>query len=222
MRKIRVVENILKANEQLAGQVRRKLRQANVVSFNLIGSPGSGKTALLEWTIPALSADFRILTIEGDCATARDAQRIQSLGVEVVQINTGKGCHIPAHLVLQALGDVALDQFDVLLIENVGNLVCPSELDLGETAKIAVISTPEGDDKPQKYPMLFRQCRSVVLNKIDLIPHVPFDSKRFESDLKGVNPEVPLFALSCKTGEGVGAWLDWLRQQIRKEMAETK
>ena len=214
MKEIRVVQNILRANEELAGQVRRRLTEAGVVSFNLIGSPGAGKTALLERTLPALKDDVRLAVIEADCATSRDAERVAALGVEVVQVNTGKGCHVPAQLVLRALEGLALDDLDLLLIENVGNLVCPSELDIGETAKIAVISVAEGDDKPQKYPMLFRQAAAVVLNKIDLAPYTPFDRERFESDLRGVNAAVPLFGVSCTTGEGIDAWAAWLRQRL--------
>ena len=215
MKEIPVLRSILRANEELAGQVRRRLTDAGVVAFNLIGSPGAGKTSLLERAVPHLKADLCVVAIEADCATARDAERIGALGIEVLQINTGKGCHVPAHLILQALDRFALDRIDLLLIENVGNLVCPSELDLGETAKIAVISVPEGDDKPQKYPMLFRQCEAVVLNKIDLIPHTSFSRERFESDLRGVNPQVPLFAVSCRTGEGIDAWVGWTRERVR-------
>jgi len=214
MAEIPVLENILKANEELANQVRRRLTAAGVVAFNFIGSPGAGKTALLERTIPVLRADFRIAVIEADCATSRDAQRVQALNVAVIQINTGKGCHVPAHLILQALDGFALDETDLLFIENVGNLVCPSELDIGETAKIAVLSTAEGDDKPQKYPMLFRQCHAVVLNKIDLIPHTDFALERFESDLRAINTQVPLFAVSCRTNEGIAVWVEWLRNRF--------
>jgi len=232
MAEIPVLENILKANDALADQVRRRLTQAGVVAFNFIGAPGAGKTALFEMTIPLLKAPvgprgekamparrrrdgLRIAVIEADCATSRDAERVKALGVEVVQINTGKGCHVPAHLILQALGRVALDRTDLLLIENIGNLVCPSELDIGESAKIAVISAAEGDDKPQKYPMLFRQCAAVVLNKTDLIPHTNFSRERFEADLRAINSQVPLFAVSCRTGEGIEAWAQWVVARLR-------
>jgi hydrogenase nickel incorporation protein HypB len=216
MTEIPVLQNILRANEQLADQVRRRLTAAGVVALNFIGSPGAGKTALLEQTVPRLTGDLRMATVEADCATTRDAARIEALGIQVVQVNTGKGCHVPAHLVLQALDQFSLDALDLLLIENVGNMVCPAELDIGETAKIAVISTPEGDDKPQKYPMLFRQCAAVVLNKTDLVPHMDFDRTRFDQDLRGVNPAVPLFAVSCRTGEGLDAWTDWLRDIVQR------
>jgi hydrogenase nickel incorporation protein HypB len=225
MAEIPVLQNILRANDELAGQVRRRLAQFGVVALNCIGAPGTGKTALLERTIPLLKADvgaacgaptgLRVAVIEADCATARDAQRIQALGVQVVQINTGKGCHVPAHLILQALDNLALDQTDLLLIENVGNLVCPSELDIGESAKVAVASATEGDDKPQKYPMLFRECAAVVLNKIDLIPHTDFSRERFESDLRQINAHVPLFAVSCRTGEGIETWAAWVRSCVK-------
>jgi hydrogenase nickel incorporation protein HypB len=215
MAEIPVLQNILKANDELAGQVRRRLAKAGVVALNFVGSPGAGKTALLERTIPALRPHVRASVIEADCATARDAERIQAIGVEVVQINTGKGCHVPAHLVLQALDSLSLDQTDLLVIENVGNLVCPSELDIGESAKIAVISAAEGDDKPQKYPMLFRECQAVVLNKIDLIPHTDFSRERFEADLRAINAHVPLFGVSCRTGEGIETWAAWVRARVK-------
>jgi len=214
MTEIPVLENILRANDQLARLVRQRLAAAGVVAFNLIGSPGAGKTALLEQTLPRLSSNLPAAVIEADCATARDAQRILALGVQVVQINTGKGCHVPAHLVLQALDSLALDKTRLLMIENVGNLVCPSELDIGETGKIAVTSATEGDDKPQKYPMLFRECHAVVLNKVDLIPFTNFSRDRFEADLRGINPQVPLFLVSCRTGEGIEAWVEWLRGRL--------
>jgi hydrogenase nickel incorporation protein HypB len=215
MAEIPVLQNILKANEQLAGQVRRRLTEARVAAFNFIGSPGAGKTALLERTIPLLKSDFRVAVIEADCATSRDAERVQALDVAVVQVNTGKGCHVPAHLILQALDSLALDQTDLLLIENVGNLVCPSELDIGESGKIAVVSATEGDDKPQKYPMLFRECQAVVLNKIDLIPHTDFRRERFETDLRAINGQVPLFWVSSRTGDGIEAWAAWLKACVR-------
>jgi len=215
MAEIPVLQNILKANDELAAQVRRRLAEAGVVALNFIGSPGSGKTALLEQTIPALKSVLRAAVIEADCATARDAERIQAVGVPVVQINTGKGCHVPAHLILQALDSLSLRQTDLLLIENVGNLVCPSELDIGESAKVAVISATEGDDKPQKYPMLFRGCAAVVLNKIDLIPYTNFSRERFESDLRAINAAVPLFGVSCRTGEGIETWAAWVRAFVK-------
>jgi len=215
MAEIPVLQNILKANDELAGQVRRRLAEAGVVALNFVGAPGAGKTALLERTIPALRPHVRASVIEADCATARDAERIQAIGVEVVQINTGKGCLVPAHLVLQALDSLSLDQTDLLLIENVGNLVCPSELDIGESAKVAVVSAAEGDDKPQKYPMLFRECQAVVLNKIDLIPHTDFRRERFEADLRAINAHVPLFGVSCRTGEGIEAWAAWVRARVK-------
>lgn len=211
MKEIPVLQNILRANEELAGQVRARLAERGVVSLNLIGSPGAGKTSLLEQAVPRLTGQLVVSVIEGDCATARDAERIRAIGVDVVQVNTGKGCHIPAHMILQAIDQMSLDRNGVLFIENVGNLVCPSELDVGERAKVAVISVPEGDDKPQKYPMLFRQAAAVVLNKIDLVPHTNFSRDRFESDLREINREVPLFGVSCTTGEGVAEWVDWVR-----------
>ncbi|MCX8037581.1 MAG: hydrogenase nickel incorporation protein HypB [Candidatus Sumerlaeia bacterium] len=210
MAEIPVLQNILEANEAMAAQVRSRLERAGVVALNFIGAPGAGKTSLLEQTLPRLHGRLSVAVIEADCATARDAGRIKALGIEVVQINTGTGCHVPAHLVLQALDRLPLERIQLLIIENVGNLVCPAELDIGESGKIAVISVAEGDDKPQKYPMLFRQCCAVVLNKVDLIPHTDFRRERFEGDLRTINADVPLFGVSCRTGEGVDAWVNWL------------
>ncbi len=217
MAKIPVLQNILEANEAIAGQVRQRLERAGIIAYNFIGAPGAGKTSLLEQTLPRLRDRLPAAVIEADCATARDAERIKAFGVEVVQINTGSGCHVPAHLVLLALDSLPLERIRLLAIENVGNLICPAELDIGESGKIAVISVTEGDDKPQKYPMLFRQCCAVVLNKVDLIPHTDFRRERFENDLRAVNAGVPLFGISCRTGEGVDAWVEWLIGQTARE-----
>ncbi len=209
---INVVQKVLKVNDELAQQVRERLRAAGVVAVNLISAPGSGKTTLLESVIPLLRDDLRLGVIEGDPETTRDAERIARHGVPVTQINTAGGCHLEANLVLQALDRFDLKALDVLAIENVGNMVCPVGFDLGETKRVAVVSTPEGHDKPAKYPKLFRQTDLVVLNKIDLLPHMDFDEAVFDRDLKELNPDVQLLRVSCRTGEGLDGWADWFRR----------
>ena len=205
---IRVVENLLKANEAVARQTRSRLAEHGVRAVNLIGSAGAGKTALLEATLPRLAGAVRCAVIEGDLQTTRDAERIGP----VVQVTPGKSCHLPPPLVLQALDGLDLAQTDLLFIENVGNLICPSEIPLGEHFKVAVLSTPEGDDKVAKYPMIFHLADAVVINKIDLLPHVTFNIERVEDDLRQVGSKAAVFHLSAKTGEGIEPWIKWVKE----------
>ncbi len=211
---VRVVHKVLKANEEFAVMVRERLQEANVVALNLISAPGSGKTSLIEAAIRTLGDTLRIGVIEGDPDTTRDAERIAPLGVPVVQINTAGGCHLDANLVYHALDDFELAALDLLFIENVGNLVCPAEFDLGESGRVAVVSVPEGHDKPAKYPKLFHTANLVVLNKTDLLPFVDFDESQFRHDLERLNPDLPLLKVSCRTGEGVAEWSEWLHQKV--------
>lgn len=211
---IRVVENLLKANEAVAQQTRARLAEHGTVAVNLIGSAGSGKTALLEATLPRLASQVGVAVIEGDLATTRDAERIARLQVPVVQVTTGKSCHLPPQLVLRALDDLDLTRTRLLFIENVGNLICPSEIPLGEHHKVALLSTPEGDDKVLKYPMLFHLADAVVINKIDLLPHVTFDPARVREDLRQVGSRAEIFELSARTGAGLEPWLAWVRGLI--------
>ena len=181
---------------------------------NIISSPGAGKTTLLERTCEELGAKFRIGVIEGDITTDRDAQRLKKYDIPIVVINTEGGCHLDSHSISKVLDSFDLDNLDVLFVENVGNLICPSQFDLGETFKLAVVSTTEGDDKPGKYPMLFREARAVLLNKVDLIPYTNFNFDNFAADLKMLNSRVNLFELSCTRGDGLENWYKWISEQV--------
>lgn len=209
---IKVVRRIMEANEQHAGVVRQRLREAGVVALNLISAPGSGKTSLIECAIRELKGKVGIGVIEGDPDTTRDAERIARLDVPVVQINTEGGCHLESTMVLRALDEIDLKELDLLFIENVGNLVCPVMFDLGETHRVAVVSTAEGHDKPAKYPALFRSAQVTVLNKVDLIPYLDFNEGQFTADVRRLNPGMPILRVSCRTGEGMAEWVRWLRQ----------
>ena len=200
---IPVVRNVLEANEKLADQVRARLDAGKILALNLISSPGAGKTTLLERTLADLSGEFRMAVIEGDLQTDNDARRVAATGAQAVQINTEGGCHLNSSMILQAL--------DILFIENVGNLVCPVEFDCGEDAKIALLSVAEGDDKPEKYPLLFNLARTMVLNKIDLLPHVDFDVQRARNFATRLNRDLAIFEVSCRNGQGLDGWYDWLR-----------
>jgi hydrogenase nickel incorporation protein HypB len=181
---------------------------------NIISSPGAGKTTLLERTCEALGEKFRIAVIEGDITTDRDAQRLKKYNIPIVVINTEGGCHLDSHSISKVLDSFDLDNLDVLFVENVGNLICPSQFDLGENCKIALVSTAEGDDKPGKYPMLFREAKAVLLNKMDLIPYTNFNIGFFRSDLKRINAQIPLFELSCTKGDGLLEWYTWIENRI--------
>jgi hydrogenase nickel incorporation protein HypB len=207
---IRVVENLLKANEAVAAQTLERLERHGVRAVNMIGSAGAGKTALLEAVLPRLRERLGVAVIEGDLQTTRDAERIDRIGVPVVQVTTGKSCHLPPQLVLSALDGLDLDATDLLFIENVGNLICPSEIPVGEHHKLAVLSTPEGDDKVLKYPMLFHLADAVVINKIDLLPHVTCDVGRIRSDLEQVGSSARVFEVSARTGEGLEDLISWM------------
>lgn len=211
---IKIMKNILDRNQNKAGEVRNLLEAKKVLMVNLISSPGAGKTTLLERTCEELNKKFRIGIIEGDITTDRDAQRLRKYNVPIVVINTEGGCHLDSHSISKVLGSFDLDNLDVLFVENVGNLICPSQFDLGETFKLAIVSTTEGDDKPGKYPMLFREAKAVLLNKIDLIPYTNFKKESFNSDLKNINGQVPLFEISCTRGDGLKEWIKWISNQI--------
>ena len=200
---IKVMQNVLKANDVFADQTAELLKAKGIRLLNLIGSPGAGKTSVLELMIPLLKdKGLRIAVIEGDCATARDAQRIAVLDFPVVQINTGNGCHLDARQIGTVMTEFPLEDIDMVIIENVGNLVCPTGFDLGADEKIAVISVTEGDDKPLKYPRIFHEAKMVILTKIDLIPYTNFSLQRFTDALRSIRQDQELFLLSCTTGEG--------------------
>lgn len=213
--RVEVVERVLKANDALAEEVRATLDQARVLAVNVIGSPGSGKTALLEQTAAILHPRVKLGVIEGDIATTRDAERIARCGVPAVQIETrliGNACHLDAHLVRLALERLSLQDVKVLFIENVGNLVCPSAYALGEHLRVVVASVPEGDDKPRKYPSTFAKVSAVVLNKVDLLPVTDFSMTAFVEGLREISA-APVFPLSARTGEGLGTWVAWVEAQ---------
>jgi hydrogenase nickel incorporation protein HypB len=208
--RIEVVKDILTANEQMAGEISAMFERRHITAVNIMASPGAGKTSLLLRTIEDLGAPIAV--IEGDIASTLDAEKISEKQVPVVQINTDGACHLDAAMIRNAIEKLNLNGSAYLFIENVGNLVCPAEFRLGEKARVVVASVPEGDDKPFKYPGMFSAVQAVVLNKTDLLPYVDFNPARFREGLAAVNPQVPLFEISCKTKEGLGAWLEWLKR----------
>ncbi len=217
---IQVVKNVLDANLAVAHQNREKFRQHRVFVVNVMSSPGSGKTTLLEKTLTRLAPELRAGVIVGDVSTTHDAERLARSGAPVVQVNTdafGGDCHLAAHVIASALDSFDLGKLDLLIIENVGNLVCPAEFDIGEDAKAVVLSVTEGEDKPVKYPLMFRVCHVAVLNKIDLLPYLEYDRKAAVSYIHQVHDGMPIFALSAKTEEGMEAWLQWLRDQVAQK-----
>jgi len=211
---IKIMKNILDRNQNKADEVRKLLELKKVIMVNIISSPGAGKTTLLERTCEEFGEKFRIGIIEGDVTTDRDAQRLKKYGIPIVVINTEGGCHLDSHSISKVLDYFELDKLDVLFVENVGNLICPSQFDLGESFKLALVSTTEGDDKPDKYPMLFREAKAVLLNKIDLVPYTNFKYNNFRSDLKRINANIPLFEVSCTRGDGLKEWFEWISGQI--------
>lgn len=213
--KIQVMTNILDSNDQIAAEVHERLSAAGIFVVNLMGSPGCGKTSLLENTIVGLKNEISMAVIEGDLFTAKDAERIEQHGVPVVQINTGGGCHLDANMVNSVLDSLDLPALDLIVIENVGNLVCPAEFNIGEDVKVTVLSITEGEDKPLKYPLIFKQASVVILNKVDLLPYTNFDMLSAITDINSINPDVVLVQASCQSGVGLTEWYDWLKEQIR-------
>ncbi len=215
---VSVLRNVLDANDLIAAENRKAFDAHGCFVVNLMSAPGSGKTTLLERTLPALSGRARAGVIEGDVWGTLDADRLAPLGVPVVQINTdphfGGECHLDARMIRNALPALRLDGLDVVFIENVGNLVCPAEFRVGEDRKVMVLSVAEGDDKPLKYPLMFRVSHLLLLNKIDLLGHVDFDLARFRANVERVNPGLPVLELSARTGHGLEAWIGWLAIEI--------
>jgi hydrogenase nickel incorporation protein HypB len=214
---IPVIRNILDANNRLADQLRNVYAENRLLALNLMSSPGAGKTSLLERTLNDLRDELRMAVIEGDLQTDNDARRVAATGAQAIQINTEGGCHLDSSMILEALKQMDLAALDVLFIENVGNLVCPAEFDLGEKAKVTLLSVTEGDDKPEKYPMMFAQSKVLLLNKIDLLPYVDFDLDRATRFARALNPEIVVFPVSCRTGEGLEPWYAWLRDAALAE-----
>ena len=214
--RVSVVEQILSANDQLADANRARLDAAGVFALNVMASPGAGKTSLIMRTVEALRGEFRIGAVDGDIATTIDADRIAALGVPAVQINTGGTCHLDAAMLQSALPQLPLEELDLLIVENVGNLVCPASFKLGVHLSVLIASVPEGDDKPYKYPVMYRGVNGLVLNKMDVLAAFDFDVDYFRQGVEVLNPGLAFFPLSCKTGEGLEAWLTWLREMVRR------
>ncbi len=211
--KVKVVTRILEANDRIAGENRRRFSEAGVFVINLMGAPGAGKTTLLERTIQGVKGTARIGVIEGDIAGTDDAERINRTGVPVVQINTGGACHLDANMISEVLPDIPLGELDFLIIENVGNLVCPAEFRVGEDMKVMLLSVTDGHDKPLKYPLMFRESSVLILNKVDLLKHLDVDVEKIRNDALSLNPSLKVFEVSGKTGEGVDSWIEWLKGQ---------
>ncbi len=219
MTRIPVLTNVLEHNSAVAQDVRRAIG-SRILTLNLVSSPGAGKTALVERTAAGLAGELRLAVIEGDLTTTLDAERVAAHGVPVVQINTNGGCHLEAHQIMAALARFSLDELDVLIIENVGNLICPTEFDLGEDARVVVTSLTEGDDKPLKYPGAFLAARAVVVNKIDLAPYLPVDVRRLCRAISTVNGSAQIIPLSCTTGEGLAEWMGYIHCALRAKRAD--
>lgn len=221
MAKIDLKQPVLELNDKLAAENRQNFKKHGVYVLNILASPGSGKTSTIMAIIDALRDTYNIAVIEGDIASNVDSERIAKLGIPAVQVNTGGACHLESDMIKRAIAQLDLDDIDLILLENVGNLICPVEYDLGENAKVMILSVPEGDDKPLKYPGVFQASHAVVLNKIDTLPVFNFDQKAFEDNVHALNHDVPIFPISATNGDGVEAWTNWLSDRIedaRKQM----
>ena len=215
MLKVEVMKNILGENDKIAEENRNFFKEKNVFVINLMGSPGSGKTSLLELTIANLKDKVKMAVIEGDLFTAKDAERIERHNVPVIQINTAGGCHLDAAMVKRAASSLDLDSLDLIIVENVGNLVCPAEFDVGEHEKVVVLSITEGDDKPLKYPLIFKESAVAILNKVDILPFTNFDMQSARDDLTALNPQIKIIETSCTKDTGIDIWTDWLKSFVK-------
>lgn len=213
---IKVLKNIMHANERLALENRELFKSRGVVAVNVMASPGAGKTSTILKVIEALKGKVDISVVEGDIASSIDAEKIDKLGISVVQINTGGGCHLDANMIKTVVKDLNLKDDSILFIENVGNLVCPSSFDLGEGIKLVIASVPEGHDKPYKYTSMFQEADVIILNKVDLMPYIDFDRASFYRGITALNENVPVFEISCKTGEGVEKFVEWLGNKVNR------
>lgn len=212
--KVKLVANILEANDRIAAENKKIFREADVFVMNIMSAPGAGKTSLIEKTIKGLNGKLKVGVIEGDIAGTDDAQRIEGLGIPVVQINTGGACHLDANMIREVIADLPLKDLDLLIIENVGNLVCPAEFRVGEDMKVMLLSITEGHDKPLKYPLMFQESSALILNKIDLLPYTDADIVKIKKDSLSLNANLNIFEVSCKTGEGINEWTKWLQSLI--------
>jgi hydrogenase nickel incorporation protein HypB len=215
-KKVSVIESIHNANDQLAEKNAGQLNTAGIFSLNIMASPGAGKTSLIEKTLEAVGEKHHVAVIDGDIATSIDADRAARAGATAVQINTGGQCHIDANMLHNALNTLDLDQVDLLLVENVGNLICPASFKLGTSSNVLIASIPEGDDKPYKYPTMYQDVDALIINKIDLLPYVDFDMDYFLKGVEMLSPGLISFQISCQTGEGLPSWLDWLETEIKQ------
>ena len=222
MSTVRVIRNILEANERIAQQNAALFNRKGVFVINVMSSPGAGKTTLLERTIEQLAGRLRLGVIEGDIQSAVDAERIEKHGVKAVQINTGGACHLDGNMIHDALDEFDLDALDLLVVENVGNLVCPAEFQLGEDIKVMLLSVAEGDDKPLKYPLMFQESSALVINKIDLLPYVQCSVDAIEERARALRSDVAIFRVSCTTREGLSAWTSWLEQRVAEKRARVR
>jgi hydrogenase nickel incorporation protein HypB len=215
VKKVSIEENIHSANQELADKIQDHLHQASLYSLNIMASPGAGKTSLIEKTLEVLKPDYQIAVIDGDIATSIDAERAADAGATAIQINTGGQCHIDANMLDIALSELELESFDLLLVENVGNLICPASFQLGTEKNVLIASIPEGDDKPYKYPGMYQDVDALIINKVDLLPYVDFDMGYFKGGVELLNPDLETFPLSCRSGEGIQEWISWLTKQIQ-------
>ena len=213
--KVKVVTRILEANERIAADNRRIFDDSGVYVINLMSAPGAGKTSLLERTIKELNKKLKVAVIEGDIAGTQDAERIGNFGVSVIQINTGGACHLDANMINEVLGELPLKEIELLFIENVGNLVCPAEFNVGEDMKMMLLSITEGDDKPLKYPLMFQESSALILNKIDLLQYTNVSIDKIKKDAMSLSPSIKIFEVSCRTGEGISEWTDWLVKKVK-------
>jgi hydrogenase nickel incorporation protein HypB len=213
--RVPVVERILSANDRMAARNRQVLDQAGLYSINIMASPGAGKTSLILKTLESLNGQLRLGVVEGDLASSIDANKAAAAGLPAVQINTGGECHLDAAMLFDALNALPLDDLDLVLVENVGNLICPANFQIGTHLNVLVASIPEGADKPYKYPGMYRGVQVLIVNKIDLLPYVTFDMDYFKRGVEVLNPGVATFAISCKTGEGINEWAEWLVKQVK-------
>ena len=215
--KVSVVKNILAANDRIAQENRAIFDEKNLLVFNLMSSPGAGKTSLLEKTIVALKDQLNVGVIEGDIQSSQDAERIAATGAPAVQINTGGACHLDGNMIRDTFHEFDFDALDLLVVENVGNLVCPAEFKVGEDFKVMILSVTEGEDKPAKYPLMFHESKVLLINKIDLLPYVDCSVERIREESLKVNPDLVIFEVSCKTEEGLDAWYDWLKGELKRK-----
>ena len=213
--KVKVVSHILEANDRIAAENRKLFKESGIYVINLMSAPGAGKTSLIEKTIQELAGKVKMGVIEGDIAGSDDARRIANLHIPVVQINTGGACHLDANMISEVLDALPLKELDLLIIENVGNLVCPAEFKVGEDIKVMLLSIAEGDDKPLKYPLMFEESSALVLNKMDLLPYTNANIEKIRKNSLSLNPKLKIFEVSCRTGEGMGKWVKWLQSLIK-------